>query len=155
MTPTDQTRLAEIREAIEFNESIGHVDQRFLLSLLSQETKRADEAEREAEAMRGVSMNPREALQVPALMVEIAQLKKERDEAEARAWEEAAKMLCFDCQQGHKPVMWKHPEFDDADDLETYYHETGANYRMCAKLARACHAKAAAVRRGREGQDGM
>ena len=72
---------------------------------------------------------------------------KALDEVRAKVWEEAAKMLCLYCQQGHTPILWKHPEFDDADDLETYYHETGANYRMCAKLARACHAKAAALRR--------
>ena len=71
---------------------------------------------------------------------------KDLDEVRAKVWEEAAKMLCFDCQQGHAPILWKHPEFDDADDLETYYHKTGVNYRMCTKLARKCHAKAAALR---------
>ena len=42
MTPTNQTRLAEIRRD---PCNIGVIDINFLLSLLSQETKRADEAE--------------------------------------------------------------------------------------------------------------
>ena len=47
MTPTEQTRLAEIRKTAEIADPylFGKDKVRFLLSLLSQETKRADEAE--------------------------------------------------------------------------------------------------------------
>ena len=45
MTPTEQTRLDEIRKSVSTYGCVPALDSHFLLSLLSQETKRADEAE--------------------------------------------------------------------------------------------------------------
>ena len=54
MTPTEQTRLESIKavHAKTIPQGIYQADMRFLLSLLSQETKRADEAEAVAEVVR-------------------------------------------------------------------------------------------------------
>ena len=67
MTPTDQTRLDEIRRDLDLS-CVSSEDASFLLSLLSQETKRADEAEArtweeaaaiaEKQALRGLLVYP-------------------------------------------------------------------------------------------------